>query len=179
MNIGKDVFVPNHIGLWSYPADYAGIDWTGWYPFLGQNRDSGCLDRSNFRVALRILEALPAFEVFDPNNPIDLTHCVGGVQVARCNHWAVGWCETIYVHSSATAGLRLADDMVARLQDYPVLDEVDFYDLESEVATEYWKGMGIQERIEWCVEYRVSIFAARHAFVPDDPAGELVGRLAA
>jgi len=86
----------------------------------GQNRDSGELDQSNFAAALALL---------------------GGesdtVQVYRFGHWACGWFEIIIVAPNSPA-VAIAEDIAARLEDYPVLDESDFSDREWTSYAESW-----------------------------------------
>src|SRR6185437_11730064 len=111
---------PTNLKLWTRPECYFGTQWEGWYPVLGQTRDSGPLDRSNYRVTLSLLRAAQS-----PDG-------VGGeegsasVQVARANHFLCGWVETIMVHSSDDAAVRMADELAGRLQEYPFLDEEDY-----------------------------------------------------
>jgi hypothetical protein len=100
------------------------------------------------------------------------------VLVIRDSHFAVGWVESIYVHQSDIAALATADRLLAKLDDYPVVHEDDWSELEYETAAEYWASMRVKERIEWCKRYDVSIFAARHDWVPDDPQGGLISALA-
>ena len=144
-------------------ADFGDIDRTEYFliPKLGRHRDSDTLTRSNFRSALRKL---------------------GGesetVLVIRDNHWAVGWVENVYIHQSDDRALAIADGIAAGLDAYPVVSEDDWSELEYETAADYWSRMSVSERIEWCRESDVSIFAARRAEIPDDPRGDLISRLA-
>lgn len=125
-----------------------------------QTRDSGCLDRSNFRSALREL---------------------GGegedVEVHRFGHWGPGWFEIIIVRPGSAAETT-AEEIANALEDYPVVSDEDHSALEWETAAEYWQHCSVRERVEWCQRFRVSIFAARRDEVPEDPSGELMSRLA-
>jgi hypothetical protein len=73
---------------------------------VGQNKNSAALTRSNFTVALEQL---------------------GGesdtVQVHRFGHWGVGWHELILIDPADTDAVKIAEDIEAVLQDYPVLSE--------------------------------------------------------
>lgn len=120
--------------LWTHPANYAGATWEGWYVFLVQHRDSDCLTRSNFRCALKALEAIMSPDSV-PNDPDESAT----VLVVQENHWAVGWVEWIAVHPSDVKAVALAEEMEARLENYPILDEDDFSELEMEEANEVWK----------------------------------------
>jgi hypothetical protein len=130
-----------------------------------QTRDSGPLDRSNFRVMLADLTRL------DPDGAHHETH--------RFGHWGPGWFEIILVSPDAPdTVLRAAGEAACSLADYPILSEDDYSTLEYDTAAEAWAGFGLRDRIATCARYRVSIFAARRDDVPDSPTGELVSYLA-
>lgn len=148
---------------WTRPdnfADFGDIDRTQYYVAIGQHRDSDTVTRSNFRSMLREL---------------------GGesetVLIIRDSHWAVGWVEAIYVHESNTAACAMADETLTALEDYPVISDDDWSGLEYSEACEYWERMSVRDRIDYCRDYRVSIFAARRAELPEDPQGGLVEAL--
>lgn len=142
-------------------ADFSNINRAEYYVAAGRSRESSTLEESNFRSMLRAL---------------------GGesetVIILRDSHWAVGWVETIYIHESDTARLQIADDLLTKLEDYPVISEDDWSDLEYTRACEYWERATISDRVYWCQRYRVSIFAARRNELPEDPSGELMTALA-
>ena len=151
-------YQPVHLKRWDSrdPAtgafgNYAGETFGEYYcaPVF-QHRDSGHLDQSNFAVVLS-----------------DLEKHGEGVEVNRTGHWAVGWTETILIHESNDAALQAADKWAKKLADYPVANEDDFSDREYNAACEYWEGMSIRDRADWCKRYRVSIFAARSDLIPD------------
>jgi hypothetical protein len=153
----------SHLTRYTKPAnfaDFSDIDRSQYFVAAGQHRDSDTLTRSNFRSTLDRL---------------------GGesetVLVLRDNHWAVGWVEAIYIHESDTKACETADRILSRLEDYPVVSEDDWFELEYTEAAEYWARMSVAERLYWCQKYDVSPFAARRAEVPDDPRGELVSAL--
>lgn len=87
----------------------------------GRNRDSECLDESNFATALKIL---------------------GGeredVEVHRFGHWACGWFEIILVRPDSAAA-KEAEEIEAALANYPVLDDNDYSEREHEAANETWR----------------------------------------
>jgi len=93
-------------------------------PF-GRNRDSDHSDESNFDAALKLL---------------------GGesdtVEIVRFGHWACGWVEYLFVHPSRKAE---TDAILARLEDYPILDEDDFSAREHEAALQSWDDYGCRE----------------------------------
>jgi hypothetical protein len=124
---------------------------------VGQTRDSGCLEKSNFRCTLAAL---------------------GGesdtVEVHRFGHWGPGWFEIIIIDPADAARVAIAEDIERALADYPVVDEEDFSNLEWETAAEYWASCGVRQRVEYCQRARVSVFAARREELPADDCGRLM-----
>lgn len=125
---------------------------------VSQDRDSECLDQSNFRTALKMLGG-------------EDERC----EVHRFGHWGPGWYEIIIVHPAFGY---LVDQIEESLGYYSCLDESDHSELESELAYDYWQQCSTCERVEWCQRYDVSIFAARRDEIPDDRSGELLSALA-
>lgn len=120
---------------WIHPSNYAGTRWEGWLVFLGQNRDSDCLTRCNFEVALKALEAIPS------ENP-------DSVQRVRESHWACGWIEWIAIHPSNANARVAAEDMAAKLDQYSVLDEDRWSEMEHEEACENWDPSSVREELK-------------------------------
>lgn len=91
----------------------------GYYPdyyvFLGQSRDSSNLEESNFCAALALLGG----ESDD-------------VVIERAGHWAVGWVEHISINPCNADKVAIAENIRERLADYPILDEMDYCERESE-----------------------------------------------
>lgn len=156
------MYKPENLKPYARPADYIGPDRFGYYLFLGQHRDSDALARSNFIRGLEL---------------------IGGetdtVLVVRDSHWAVGWIETIYIHESDEKALREADEIKAALEDYPVVDESHFSELEYTEAADYWARMSVRQRMEAIKLSRASasLFAARRADLPQDDCGRLLDYL--
>ena len=112
-------YEPKYLKPWTMPANYFGEVWPATYSSgLGQSRDSDALERSNFACMLK---------------------AIGGesdtVNVVRESHWAVGWVEWIAIHQDDDKALQLADEVQARLVDYPVVNEDHWSELEQEDAT--------------------------------------------
>ena len=125
-----------------------------------RTRDSGLLDRSNFRVAARLLAAV------DHNGEHYETH--------RFGHWGPGWFEIIVVNPDAPdTVINAAGKIAEALENYPALSEDDYSELQYETAAAAWAGMSIRDRIRACARYKVSIFAARREYVPESPTGDL------
>jgi len=143
-----------HLKPYTRPDSYAGPDYYDYYPVLGQSRVSSALEQSNFICGLELL---------------------GGesdtVIVIHDSHWAVGWVETLYVHKSDHARLLIADRMLDDLEQYPVVNEDHFCELEHEQASEYWAQIPVSERVTIIQEWSqgdCNIFAARHDYPPAD-----------
>lgn len=106
---------------------------------LGQNRDSGCLDRSNFNCALELLGG-------ESDN----------VQVHRFGHWACGYFELLLISNNAPDDIKKsAGDIACSLADYPVLNTEDFSEMEMNEAGEIWANCyDEQERIDYIRDNR-------------------------
>ena len=142
---------------WTHPDCYAGATWEEYYVLLGRHRDSDSISRSNFTVALKRL---------------------GGesetVIVARASHWAVGWVEELLIHESDSKAIAQGNAILAKIEDYPVLDEEAHSQLEWDEAAEYWERSSVSNRLEMIQRAGgISIFAARRAEIPQDDNGSL------
>jgi hypothetical protein len=141
---------PKHLKLWEHPEYYIGECWPDYYSAgVGQSRDSAALETSNFRSMLKAL---------------------GGesetVIVVRESHWAVGWVEWIAIHSTDEKALEIADRLRGGMEDYPVIDESDFSEVEDEQCNVVWtECMDIRERVE---------YFRRHSWSRYAPQGETV-----
>ena len=86
-----------------------------WIVFpCSHNRDSNCLDESNFQCGLKMLGG----ESDD-------------VEVYKFFHWGNGYFEIILVKPNTYAA-SIAANIEKKLEDYPVLDENDFCEREAE-----------------------------------------------
>lgn len=132
-------YTPTHLELWTMPDHYMGAEWPDYYRSgVGQSRDSDDLEASNFSTMLS-----------------DLGGESETVIVVRESHWAVGWVEWIAIHVSDEKALRIADENMERLADYPVLDESDWSERETESANGVWKDCyNWQARIEYIRKHR-------------------------
>jgi hypothetical protein len=149
------------LGIYSNMEDQA-----GWLvPGIAQNRDSGCLARSNFECFQKYLE-----EIEEEGNTW---------QIHRFGHWGNGWFE-IFTIKPETAAATLAQETEDALENYPVIDEEHFCELEEEEANETWSSFSIDERVELIQRVQpnydgkpVSIFSARHDYYPNDDQGTM------
>lgn len=111
------------------------------------HRDSGELDQSNFETMQAALKALPAVKDFDGE--------FTPVQVERSSHWAVGWVDYLIVNPECSEAVALAEEMRARLEDYPILDEEDFSRREMESANDTWRDCyNMRERVKYIRSHR-------------------------
>lgn len=141
-------------------------DQANWFvPDISQTRDSGCLTRSNFECFQKHLE-----KIEDEGNTW---------QIHRFGHWACGWFEIFTIKPGSEAET-LARETENALENYPVIDEEHFCELEEEEASETWQGMDISERVELIqrLEPRydgkpISIFSARRDYFPNDDQGTI------
>jgi hypothetical protein len=94
-----------------------------------RTRDSGPREESNFATARRILEDLPIHQRSGD----------GMVEVHRFGHWANGGFEIILAHPLFEEHV---DGIEGALADYPILDELDFLERESDDEWEAWQSWG-------------------------------------
>lgn len=117
-------YKPKHLKPWTKPDHYMGEQYPDYYRSgFGQSRDSNLLERCNFAAALDALGG----------------ETPRGVIVTRASHWAVGWVESILIHKNAHAKLKIGDELRRKVEDYPILDESSFYELEREEQEETLK----------------------------------------
>lgn len=132
-------FEPQHLKLWTMPQHYAGAVWPGYYSSgVGRSRDSSDLEESNFACMLK-----------------DLGGESDTVIVVREGHWLVGWIEWIAIHQDDEKALRAADENMAALEAYPVLNEDDWSEREHETAQTIWRDCyTAKERIRYIRDNR-------------------------
>lgn len=119
-----------HIKRWTMPKYYAGKIWPDYYSSgVGQSRDSSALDRANFDAMWKRISALPEMDGDGESSR----------RIVREGHWAVGWVEWIAIHESDTAALDLADSIMGKMEDYPVIDEELWSEYENEECRETWE----------------------------------------
>lgn len=104
----------------------------------GTNRDADALTRSNFNSLLKALGGESAT-----------------VQVHRFGHWGPGWFEIILIDPADAERVKLAEEIEAALQDYPIVSEEDFSREETEEANEVWRNCYREsERVKYIREHR-------------------------
>lgn len=156
-----DTYQPKYLKMWRHPNSYMGATWENYYVVLGQHRDSDRITRSNFVVAHEELD-----RIFDslattlPDLPNDESYIINPYE----SHWAVGHVEWIGLHKDSPAELlECADNLLKRIDSYPILDEHHESDLEWTEVSEYWASLSIRARLQDYIEPAgLSCFAARH-----------------
>lgn len=101
-----------------------------WLVAYSQHRDSDCLERSNFRSFARELGLMVGEPLSDGSSRSGDTE---DAAIESCSHFLVGWVEYLLVRPGSEAETA-ADAMLARLDDYPVVDDEDWSNLEHEEA---------------------------------------------
>lgn len=138
-------YEPKHLKRWTMPDNYFGEVWPNYYVFLGQNRGSDCLTRSNFMKGLEMIGG----EAGEDDDGIS------EVAVVRERHWACGWVEWIAIHQDNYTALEIADRIAKDLENYPVIDEDHFSEMEMEEANEIWlKCHSPEERIKYMRDHQ-------------------------
>lgn len=138
---------PNGPTSFDSGRNYIGADLREHFTVLSRTRDSGELEESNFAYALRELGG-------ETGEEDDGTHEGSGVYVARFNHWACGWYETIMIDPAAPEAekaIRTAEEILARLEDYPVLDEDDLSTREFEAFGKAVDSGCFDDELEACL----------------------------
>jgi len=143
----------------AYFGDHAmGVTWC--IAPIAAHRDSGTLERSNFRVISRDLQ-----ERFGAD-----------CDVGRASHWAVGWIDHLEVRILADGGESVTPCGIAllewmdKLEGYPCADDDDLSELEREEEAEGWVNFGRREFRE-ALEERFG--GADLGGVPEDGLNEL------
>lgn len=88
-----------------------------------QTRDSECLSRSNFDTVLELLASVNE----------------DSWRVDRFGHWGPGWFEVILISPADEQALEIAGNIVARLENYPSLDDDKLSEMELDEARESWR----------------------------------------
>jgi hypothetical protein len=113
---------------------------------LGIHRDSATIYRSNYTVLQNRLYEIDADQ--------DDWH------TESSSHWAVGWTENVVVRPQSKAHEILQQASID-IENYPLLDEEHYSELEHSEASDYWDSMSMEYRISDLDSNNESIFAAR------------------
>lgn len=160
---------------WKHPQDYGGFSPDGDYVMYARHRDSSLLENSNFEYLKKHLMKLLENKDFGEAPPKRDLYSLYDIPEewiydwsAGC--WAYGWREYLMVRRDApTELLESAQKIWDDLQDnYPVFDEDDYSRRQTEAICNYWEGMSVGERVYYCQEAGISMFAARNGCIPTE-----------
>ena len=150
--------------VWERPDDYAAFNEdanpVGDYVIYTRHRDSSIMAECNYTEIFRSLSQL-ARMLEQSDKVYDF----------RANHWAVGWVEYIIVrHDAHPDILEEAAEYICALADYPCLDDEAYSERQFDAILDYWENCSLRERVDYCRDNDVSVFAAR----PNQPIPDAV-----
>ena len=120
-----------------------------WLVCATLNRDSDCLSRSNYRSFIKILGG-KGTEGNKGSCEIN-----ENLRIEESTHWACGWLQYLIINPAAVELIAVAEETLSRIDDYPVLDESDFSELEMDEANEVWSNcFNTNDRIKYIREHR-------------------------
>jgi len=114
-------YQPQYLKRWTKAPNYLGIDLTDYYVVAVESEQSDSVDMSNYRVWLRLFPDLE-------------------------QHSTLRF-KALMVHKDSLL-LEAIDKKKKSLKYYPILDDQDLSDLESEQWYEYWSNWGYIECFE-------------------------------
>ena len=120
---------------------------------VGLNRDSGDLETSNWEVTVSELRKINT-------NGEDWN-------IHRFGHWLCGWFEIIIVRPDSPCSDAMNETLGA-LENYPVLDEMDYCEREWESIAKAWGYTDLGDKVDILSKHGLNIFAARRDEVPRD-----------
>lgn len=114
-----------------------------------QNRDSKCLERSNFEVVQEDLDFYSELSAEE-----EAAGHESNFEVHNFGHYTCGWFEIMIVRPGSQAAKK-AEEWEACLSDYNIASEEHYSELEEEEAQETWKNCySNEERLEYIREHR-------------------------
>jgi hypothetical protein len=135
-----------------------------WVAPVSISRDAGLLTQSNWAVVSEEI----------------LRNCYHEEsEVHRFGHWACGWYEILLIHPEDKEALKIADNWASHLADYPVACDESYSRLQLKTAADNWERFSLSQRMETCIKFDISVFAARRDEIPTDRTGEVINYLAA
>lgn len=166
----------DNLPRWETPESYGGFNPVGDYVIAIQYRDCEVLHQSNYQCLFKLLE----------EKAEELGCLEGGINGEgdeenmvydfRAKHWAVGWVETLLICQNAPQELLdYALEQLTSLEDYPVVDEEHFSEMEYEKMQSNWDWLDLADKVDICRKSGVSIFSARNESPPYDCRDYLIG----
>ena len=152
---------------WETPDSYGGFNPVGDIVVYSQNRDSSILEQSNYEQIFKHLkETIKGLDC-----PFVLNYERGEfdwVYDFRAGHWACGWVEYILVRKDAPQSvIDAAIEVIGSMEDYPVFDEMHYSEMQWDATETFWQECSTEDRMHYCKEMGVSIFAARRDYTPE------------
>jgi len=131
----EEKYIPENLKKWERVEYYGGIDLSKFYCTVGITRDSTELEKSNFNYILKQVKA-GGFDITMEYEQDDdkLNECL---LLAHFGHWGVGWIQEVLIHESNVKALEFFDEILGRLNDYPILDEVDYAQRERQLILDF------------------------------------------
>lgn len=122
-----------------------------WLVVYAVHRESDCLSRSNYRCLVASL-AGDKFKLAGAKGCQTLTD---DVAIEEASHWAAGWVQYLVINPANTELVAKAEKLLEKIDDYPVLDDSDYSELETEEADKVWKNCyRLKDRIAYIREHR-------------------------
>jgi hypothetical protein len=141
-----------HLRKWDYPTSWdSSVNFIGekpnGYSVYSRNRESSILENTNFEECLNRLGGESEW-----------------VEIVCHKHWACGWIEYLMLKENAPHTLiEIAIETTKELDAYPILNEHLYTEAQLDSMQTYWDNLSIKERIDYCKDAGISIFAARHS----------------
>jgi hypothetical protein len=136
---------------WETPEYYGGFNPVGDIVVYSQNRDSSILEQSNYKQIFKHLKETikdldsPPYIEGDERSEFDWVYDF------RARHWA---CDA-------------AIEVIGSMEDYPVFDEMHYSEMQWDATETFWQECSTEDRMHYCKEMGVSIFAARRDYTPE------------
>lgn len=161
--------------FWRTPKCYFGYDPVGHIIVESMHRESQIVSKSNYWTAWHRLEQAHGAVVtplesiahdgpFSHFNPDDAP----ALYEFQVSDSMVGWIRYLMVNpkKASKALIDEAQTIHDALEAYPILSEDDYSERQTEAMENYWKNEPMHDRIQWCIDNDVSIFAARRDYPP-------------
>lgn len=110
-----------------------------WLNAYGRHRDSDALDNANFEALRRIVDTA-------------CEHEHDAYVIEHFSHWAVGWIDELLINPDCAKAIEAVQSAIDKLEDYPLVDENLYSEMEYESACEsaesalYELGIPVEQR---------------------------------